>query len=227
MREYLLPVPGPDPDYQNVAETLELTGEEADQVFDALSSPTSRSVLRALYDDPLPPADLAEELDTSVQNIHYHLQKLEGANLVEAIETAYSSRGVEMDIYAPTNEALVLLTGRPSRTEQIRSILQRFLGGVAILTIVSLLIHNLANTPEAQHESPPGYLTPTPEQAPGAASNISLTPTPTPMPDPTATPTGTDLAALTAYAPGIFVFTGGLVVLLLTTYWLYRELPEK
>ena len=93
MREYLLPVPGPDPDYQNVAETLELTGEEADQVFDALSSPTSRSVLRALYDDPLPPADLAEELDTSVQNIHYHLQKLEGANLVEAIETAYSSRG--------------------------------------------------------------------------------------------------------------------------------------
>ena len=227
MREYFLPGPSPDPDYQNVAETLELTGEEADQVFDALSSPTSRSVLRALYDDPLPPADLAEELDTSVQNIHYHLQKLEGANLVEAIETAYSSRGVEMDIYAPTNEALVLLTGRPSRTEQIRSLLQQFLGGVAILTIVSLLIHNLANTPEAQHESPPGYLTPTPEQAPGAASNISLTPTPTPMPDPTATPTGTDLAALTAYAPGIFVFTGGLVVLLLTTYWLYRELPEK
>ena len=227
MREYLLPAPDPDPDYQNVAETLELTGEEADQVFDALSSPTSRSVLRALYDDPLPPADLAEEFDTSVQNTHYHLRKLEGANLVEAIETTYSSRGVEMDIYAPTNEALVLLTGRPSRTEQIRSLLQRFLGGVAILTIVSLLIHNLANTPEAQHESPPGYLTPTPEQAPGAASNISLTPTPTPTPNPTATPTGTDLAALTAYAPGIFVFTGGLVVLFLATYWLYRELPEK
>lgn len=227
MREYFLPGPGPDPDYQNVAETLELTGEEADQVFDALSSPTSRSVLRALYDDPLPPADLAEEFDTSVQNIHYHLQKLEGANLVEAIETTYSSRGVEMDIYAPTNEALVLLTGRPSRTEQIRSLLQRFLGGVAILTIASLLIHNLANTPEAQHESPPGYLTPTPEQAPGAASNISLTPTPTPTPNPTATPTGTDLAALTAYAPGIFVFTGGLVVLFSGTYWLYRDLPEK
>ena len=227
MREYFLPGPGPDPDYQNVAETLELTGEEADQVFDALSSPTSRSVLRALYDDPLPPADLAEEFDTSVQNIHYHLRKLEGANLVEAIETTYSSRGVEMDIYAPTNEALVLLTGRPSRTEQIRSLLQRFLGGVAILTIASLLIHNLANTLEAQHESPPGYLTPTPEQAPGAASNISLTPTPTPTPNPTATPTGTDLAALTAYAPGIFVFTGGLVVLFLATYWLYRELPEK
>ena len=227
MRGYLLPGPDPAPDYQNVVETLDLTGEEADQVFDALASPTSRSVLRALYDEPLPPADLADELDTSVQNIHYHLQKLEGANLVEAIETAYSSRGVEMDIYAPTNEALVLLTGRPSRTEQIRSLLQRFLGGVAILTIASLLIHNLANTPEAQHESPPGYLTPTPEQAPGAASNISLTPTPTPTPNPTATPTGTDLAALTAYAPGIFVFTGGLVVLFLATCWLYRELPEK
>lgn len=220
MREYLLPGPDPDPDYQNVVETLDLTGEEADQVFDALASPTSRSVLRALYDDPLPPAELADELDTSVQNIHYHLQKLEGATLVEAIETVYSSRGVEMDVYAPTNEALVLLTGRPSRTEQIRSLLRRFLGGVAILTVVSLLIHKLANTLDAQTWSTPGNLTPTPAQGTDAATNVSLTPTPTPP------PTGPDLAAVTSYSPGVFVFAGGLGVLVMATYWLYRDLPE-
>jgi hypothetical protein len=171
----------------------------------------------------LTPAELADEIDTSVQNIHYHLGKLEGADLVDSIDTAYSSRGVEMDVYAPTNEAIVLLTGRPSRSEQIRSLLQRFLGGIAFVAVASFIIHSLSRLPE-RNGTPGGTPTATPEESVGAASNISsISPTPTETP----TPVGTDLVSVASYSPGIFVFAGGFLVLVLAVYWMYRDLPEK
>lgn len=129
-----------DPDYGDGVQALNLTGQEADQTFDALSSPTSREVLESLYDEPSTPPQLAEKVDTSPQNVHYHLEKLESADLIEANESTYSSRGIEMDIYEPTSEAVVLLTGRESTTEEIRRLLGRFLLGLGLLTILTVVI---------------------------------------------------------------------------------------
>lgn len=129
-----------DPDYGDGVQPLNLTGQEADQTFDALSSPTSREVLESLYDEPSTPPQLAEKVDTSPQNVHYHLEKLESADLIEANESTYSSRGIEMDIYEPTSEAVVLLTGRESTTEEIRRLLGRFLLGLGLLTILTVVI---------------------------------------------------------------------------------------
>ncbi len=89
--------------------TLEDT--DAENVFEVLASETSREVLVTLYDEPGTASDLADRVDTSQQNIHYHLTRLQEAGLINEIDTWYSSRGVEMTVYGPTNEPLVLFAG--------------------------------------------------------------------------------------------------------------------
>ena len=101
--------------------SVEPTGEEprlvdidedaADEVFGALSSETARSILAALYEEPRTASDLAEAVDTSLQNVRYHLEKLVDAELVEVADTWYSERGTEMKVYAPRSESLVLFAG--------------------------------------------------------------------------------------------------------------------
>lgn len=108
--ERLLPeqsVPDTEPDARMV--TLEDT--DAESVFDVLASDTSREVLVHLYDEPGTASDLADRVDTSQQNIHYHLTRLQEAGLINEIDTWYSSRGVEMTVYGPSNEPLVLFAG--------------------------------------------------------------------------------------------------------------------
>lgn len=84
---------------------------EAETVLEALASETARTVLRLLQNEPLPPSELAEKADISLQNLTYHLNKLENAGLVEPVATHYSSRGVEMDIYAPAADPAVICIG--------------------------------------------------------------------------------------------------------------------
>jgi DNA-binding transcriptional ArsR family regulator len=91
--------------------------DQAGDVLDVLSSTTARRVLLALYDSPLPMSDLAEEVDTSLQNVEYHLGRLEAAGVVEVTDTWYSSKGAEMDVYAPTSAPLVVFVGDPDTEE--------------------------------------------------------------------------------------------------------------
>jgi len=67
-----------------------IDSEEADDVLAALSSNTARQLLTALHNDPGTPSNLADRIDTSLQNAQYHLGNLEDANVVRVIDTAYS-----------------------------------------------------------------------------------------------------------------------------------------
>lgn len=207
MRDILPSRTDATPDYSNVVALLDLSDERAKAVFDALSSDTSRHVFEHLYDTPATPSELATELDTSVQNVHYHLGKLERADLIESIETEYSSRGVEVDVYAPTNEALVLVTGTESRRSQVKRLLTRFLGGLGLLAAASLAVEIWAaerRTPQPVQQTP----------EPGAGIGT-----------PSMTPTAEIIEPQTAFglSPGAAVFLGGLLMLIVATWWMYRD----
>jgi DNA-binding transcriptional ArsR family regulator len=92
---------------------VELGDEAADDVFAALSAETARDILGRLYEAPGTATDVAEAADTSLQNARYHLDKLQSAGLVEAVDTWYSSKGLEMTVYAPASEPLILFAGDP------------------------------------------------------------------------------------------------------------------
>lgn len=119
--------------------------DRADEVLSALSASTTRRVLSALHDEPSTPSALADRLDTSVQNVQYHLGKLRDADLIEAADTVYSRKGREMTVYAPANSTMVLVAGGGTNrtTGGLVATLKRLLGGVGVLALASVAVERL------------------------------------------------------------------------------------
>jgi len=122
---------------------LDLTGERADEVFSALSSATARTILSALYDDPKPASELVAATDTSLQNVQYHLDRMQDADLIEVADTRYSEKGNEMCVYAPTDAAVVLCGSEQSTTDRLRDAAPRLLGALGVLGGASLAVQYL------------------------------------------------------------------------------------
>src|SRR6056297_1374896 len=108
----------PDPSAGDGGEpkVVGVDSEDADDLLAALQSETARDLLAALYDEPATPSALAEEVDTSIQNVRYHLEKLTDADLVEVADTVYSEKGREMNVYAPAAKPLVVFAGSDDET---------------------------------------------------------------------------------------------------------------
>ena len=92
-----------------------LDDRESGDVFSVLSSEVARSILTELYRDPATQSELADRVDTSIQNVQYHLGGLADAGLVEVVDQWYSEKGTEMDVYAPNGGPLVLVAGNRDR----------------------------------------------------------------------------------------------------------------
>jgi len=97
------PEPDPEPNVVSL--------DDADAMIDALASETRRRIVTALSTEPLPPSSIADAVDTSLQNVVYHLDTLTEVGLVEVVETGYSARGAEMDLYAPASAPVVICVG--------------------------------------------------------------------------------------------------------------------
>lgn len=126
---------------------LDIEADDADAVFRALSSETARKVYGAVADEPQTASDLADALDSSIQNVRYHLDNLQDAGLVEVVDTWYSSRGSEMKVYGRSDGPIVLFAGDEESGADVRSALQTIVGGTAILGFVGLFINYLLREP--------------------------------------------------------------------------------
>jgi len=112
---------------------------EADEVFEVLSSDTRRDVYRRLFEEPATPSELAEDLDTTVQNISHHVSTLEGADLIEQVGERYSVKGNEMAVYGPASDPLVFV-GETEMQSRIDSSIGDLVAGLGILAGASLLV---------------------------------------------------------------------------------------
>ncbi|MFQ3319265.1 MAG: DNA-binding transcriptional ArsR family regulator [Natronomonas sp.] len=182
----------PSPDEPKV---LDIDGEDAEATFDALGSETAREMLATIYDDPRTPPEIREAVGTSLQNVHYHLDRLEEAGLIEAAGTGYSAKGNEMTVYGPASEAVVLFAGDESDGSRLRDALKRLFGLVAVVAIATLAFARI-------HE----WLTPDPGQ-PGA------------MQAETASAEDGAAAVLSSIDPVWAFFLGGCVVVAAVALW--------
>ncbi len=135
--------PDVDPDEGVDPRVIGVDSEAADEVLSALSSGTARQVLAVLHDDPAPPSVVADKVDTSLQNVQYHLDKLHSAGAVEVVDTAYSAKGREMDVYAPADRPLVIFAGDERRSSTLRQALSRLLGALGLLGLASVGVQAL------------------------------------------------------------------------------------
>ncbi len=195
-------------DDQRGPRLVDLDESVADSVFDALSAATTRAIFGTLHEEPQTASDLAAQTDTSVQNAQYHLDKLVDADLVEVVDTWYSERGTEMNVYAPTDESLVLFAGR-DEDGTLRSLLERVVVMLPVLGLVSVLVGWLAG--HAQDGGDAAF------NAPGGADGVSA--------DAVETASRTaETAAVSdpALVAGVGFFLGGVFVIALvvaTWYW--------
>jgi DNA-binding transcriptional ArsR family regulator len=213
-------VPDADP------RVLAVDSEDADDVLSALSASTARELLAALHREPAPPGELADRVTTSLQNAQYHLEKLESAGAVEVVDTAYSEKGREMDVYAPANQPLVICAADEGETSGLRNALSNFVGGLTVLAGASVVVQELIGGgvgsvfgPEVQSGSAGGY-TPNPNYFPNGSSGGHEAVT-------EAAGVVADGAGQTAGAgsipPGLVFFGGGALVLLaLVAFAMYR-----
>jgi DNA-binding transcriptional ArsR family regulator len=117
--------------------------DEADDLIAALGSETARAILSTLHDRPATKSEIAEEVDTSLQNVQYHLSRLDEADLVDVVDTAYSEKGREMDVYAAADEPLVLFAGGPEESTGIKTALMRLLGGYGLIGLAAVAAQRL------------------------------------------------------------------------------------
>jgi DNA-binding transcriptional ArsR family regulator len=121
-------------------QTLWLDSEEAGDLLSSLASDTARSVLTALHEEPATASEVADRVDTSLQNARHHLNSLQDADLVEVAETRYSSKGREMNVYAPARDPTVVFVGSREHDGGLLESLRSLLPAVAVLAVASLLV---------------------------------------------------------------------------------------
>ncbi|WP_049985067.1 helix-turn-helix domain-containing protein [Halobellus rufus] len=123
-----------------------LDSDEVDELLAAIGSGTARTVLAELHEEPGTPSEVADRVDTSIQNAQYHLDRLETAGLIESAGTAYSEKGREMTVYAPADRALVVVAGTEDDTSGLQSVLGQLLGGLGVVALGSVLVDRLVRS---------------------------------------------------------------------------------
>lgn len=130
------------PEQNGELRALWLDSEDAGELLSSLSSDTARNILTALHDSPSTASELAEHVDTSLQNARHHLGNLQEAGLVRVAETRYSSKGREMNVYAPSEDPMVVFVGNESEAERegVVERLRAVLPAVGLLALASLVV---------------------------------------------------------------------------------------
>lgn len=223
-----------------------LNSEDADDLLSALSSETARKLLAALHEEPATPSKVAERIDTSLQNVQYHLENLEEAEAIEVVDSVYSEKGREMNVYAPTDQPLVVFAGDEEASSGLKTALSRLLGGLGVVAAGALAVQSAFGSGGLG-----GLFNGGDGTAPGAgavtdggevvttAAEVGRAPVTEPVraaePDVSAieaTATAASNAPSTVgsagLSPGLFFFAGGALVLLLVfSLWYVRGGPQR
>ncbi|MFB6090472.1 MAG: ArsR/SmtB family transcription factor [Halobellus sp.] len=197
-----------EPEVDASPRVVGLDDDDADELLSVLSSATARKILAALHEEPTNPAALADSVDTSLQNVQYHLERLESAGAVEVVDTVYSEKGREMNVYGPADRPLVVVATDDEGKAGLSSALKSLLGGVAVVGLVSVVAQvAIEGFPFGAQTGAAGG---------GDAGTFSAQST-------EATRIAAESAA-SGIAPGLLVFLGGLTVLLAWfAVWFVRQ----
>jgi len=130
-------------DQDGELQTLWLDSEEAGELLSSLASDTARSVLTTLHDEPATASEVADRVDTSLQNARHHLTNLQDSGLVRVADTRYSSKGREMNVYAPARDPMIVFVGNEQAESGLLDSLRGLLPVAAVLGLAAILVQTL------------------------------------------------------------------------------------
>lgn len=114
--------------------------DQLDEVLNALSSDTARTLLSAIYTDTATASELSDRTNHSIQKISYHLDALEESELIRVAGTRYSEKGREMNVYAPAEEPVVVFVGTQERKNGFLDLLKRVFGAGFFLLVATVYV---------------------------------------------------------------------------------------
>ncbi|RYJ08032.1 ArsR family transcriptional regulator [Halogeometricum borinquense] len=88
--------------------SVSIDQDDVRNTLEVVSSKTAQEILTVLTDEPHPASGVAEKVGASVQNVTYHLNRLDDAGIITPVETRYSKKGREMTVYGVSSEKLVI-----------------------------------------------------------------------------------------------------------------------
>jgi DNA-binding transcriptional ArsR family regulator len=164
--------------------------DESDDVLDALGSTTSRRIYRRILDGPATASAVADDVETSVQNVTHHVSNLEDAELIEPVGMRYSEKGREMTVWGATDSCVVLGLEEASSRDSLAD----DLGALAVLALATVAVGTVVR---AARSVLPATADPLVPSSPGTG----------------APPVGLLETVLGVVEPGVFVLLAGLVLL--------------
>lgn len=119
---------------------VELGSNQSQVVLDALSSKTTRTVLLEIHSEPASISQVSNRVDSSIQNIKYHIDKLNEAGLVEETGEWHTEGGNQMTLYGPTDKAILLVASDDDPESVLKRAVKKFtailFGTVASATVL-------------------------------------------------------------------------------------------
>ncbi|MDH5658469.1 MAG: winged helix-turn-helix domain-containing protein [Nitrosopumilus sp.] len=154
------------PDLSDRVEIISTEDEKLKTVGEILSSDSSRSILKLLFNQSLSANEIARKTEMSLPLVIHHLKKMQSAQVVKITNVGKSSKSHDMKYYTIDKLAIVILPSEMTQpAKKSKSLFNSFtrihrlatLGGVSIAAwFSSQLIQNRGTVSEtARSEIPP------------------------------------------------------------------------
>lgn len=121
---------------------VDLNEAKTKQLAETITSATSRKILNHLADKEDTETNIAHSLNLPLSTVHYHLQKLQEAQLVLVEEFHYSKKGREVNHYKLANKYIIItpqkVSGLKEKLKGILPVALATLGISAVLKIINI-----------------------------------------------------------------------------------------
>lgn len=133
-------------------EVIELESQRAEVVLDALSSKTTREIFLEIYEKESSISQISDRTDNSIQNVKYHIEKLEESNLIEVARIHHTENGNQMKMFCPKSEAVVLLSSQQDKDKALRSAIKKVGSVITVSGIAAILLSSMSSISTYQNE---------------------------------------------------------------------------
>ncbi len=130
---------------------VSLEDQKSKDLAQVISNDTSRKILNFLGKREAGEAEISKELNIPISTVHYNVQQLTKAGLLESKEFKYSDKGKEVNIYTVSKRIIVIA---PNNNKSMKDILKSLLPLFGISIALSFLIQIIANNLPSSENAP-------------------------------------------------------------------------
>ena len=119
---------------------VDLNEPKTKKLAETITSETSRKILNHLAETEDSEANIAKLLNLPISTVHYHLQKLQEANLVVAEEFHYSQKGREV-LHSKLADKYIIITPKvvSGLKEKLKGILPATIATLGISAVIKFI----------------------------------------------------------------------------------------